>query len=351
MPRLATRSPTYNVAPLSKESCQTCDPLMLDTFRPADMRYVPDRTELRHHVARTLEARAEAVLEEAVAVFPFAGIEGDAAERVALARVILQLLIAAARNGEVDGRGADVIELRELSRQRGLAVSGIFNLAYLIERAALDQLALDESFGSTSEPWPSIEQLVRRASFSVLAAFTELLAREPGDGSVLDGLTTLHTRPVIMAALEKEIQRAERFNHPLALILLDIDRLADINARHGYGAGDRVLERIGIVIRRYFREHDWVARYAGDTFAILLPATQPEHARQLADRMRQTVEQRFELHDYRSEEQIGVTVSVGLVTADSASLSVRAEQLIDAAREALNRAKEAGRNRVEAARV
>ena len=63
--------------------------------------------------------------------------------------------------------------------------------------------------------------------------------------------------------------------------------------------------------------------------------------------MRKTVEQRLELHDYRSEEQVPVTVSVGLLIAESVDQSIRADQLVLEAKEAVNRAKEAGRNRVE----
>jgi diguanylate cyclase (GGDEF)-like protein len=320
---------------------------MMATESATDSAYVPDRTELRQHIARTLDARSDAVVADAVAVFPFAGMEGDPADATELARAVLQLLVAGAREGAIDARSAGVSDLRSLAAARGLAVPLLFSLIYLIERATLDQLALDESFGATSEPWPAIEQLVRRASFHALAAFTEHMDREPGEGGVVDALTTLHTRPVFMAALEKEIQRAERFRHPFSVILFDVDRLADINAKHGYGAGDRVLERIGIVVRNYFRDYDWVARYAGDTFAVLLPATQGEHAQQLADRVRVTVEQRLELHDYRSEEQVPVTVSVGVLIAESVDQSVRAEQLMVAVKDAVDRAKEGGRNRVE----
>ena len=205
----------------------------------------------------------------------------------------------------------------------------LFGLVYVVERAALDELALDESFGATSEPWPALAQIVRRASFDVLAAYAGHLEITPGDKALVDPLTTLHTRPVLVAALEKEIQRAERFGHPFALILMDVDRLADINAKHGYGSGDRVLERLGILLRNYFREQDWVARFAGDAIAVLLPETQREHAELLAERVRTTVEGRMALHDYRSEEQVPVTVSVALVFAESVDPSVRAEQLFE----------------------
>ena len=82
-----------------------------------------------------------------------------------------------------------------------------FGLVYVMERAALDELALDESFGAMSEPWPSIAQIVRRSSFDVLSAFSTNLPMEPGDSPIVDPLTTLHTRAVRLAAPAKEIQR------------------------------------------------------------------------------------------------------------------------------------------------
>ena len=136
--------------------------------------------------------------------------------------------------------------------------------------------------------------MVRRASFDVLRRRSpNTSSREIAPAALIDPLTTLHTRSVFVAALEKEIQRAERFGHPFALILFDVDHLAEINATHGYGAGDRIIERIGITIRNYFRETDWVARTAGDTFAVLLPEIQRVNAERLADRVRNMVRERL----------------------------------------------------------
>jgi diguanylate cyclase (GGDEF)-like protein len=233
-----------------------------------------------------------------------------------------------------------------LLADKGIDARMVFNVLYLTERTALDEIAVDDSFGATSEPWPVLAQMVRRASFDVCGAFTEFLAREVAPAVLVDPLTTLHTRSVFVAALEKEIQRAERFGHPFAIIVFDVDHLAGINATHGYGAGDRILERIGIIIRNYFRETDWVARVAGDAFAVLLPEIQRVNAERLADRVRNMVRERMQLHDHRSDAQIAVTVSAGVLIAESVDKSVRAEQMMIEAKEAVTRAKTAGRNRV-----
>ena len=171
------------------------------------------------------------------------------------------------------------------------------------------------------------------------------------DRALVDPLTTVHTKAVLVAALDKEIQRAERFGHPFALMLIEVDRLSEINEAQGYGLGDRVLERLGILMRKYFREQDWVARFGDDTFAVLMPETQPADAELLAERLRTTVEARMALPDHRSDKQLPVTVSVALVIAESIDSHLRAEHLFDQARAAMQRAKAAGRNRVEKTHV
>lgn len=301
----------------------------------------------RSQTARILELRSEIILNDAVAIFPFAGAESADRNRSAnLADLILQLLTVAIREGELDPRTNRVADLRQLAMDFGLSVRQLFGLVYVMERAALDELALDESSGATTEGWPGVAQIVRRGSFDVLAAVAERITREPDQSALHDSLTALYTRAVLIAALEKEIRRAERFRRPFAMILVDVDRLAEINAKHGYGFGDRVLERIGIVIRNYFREHDWVTRCSEDTFAILMPETVRTNAELLADGLRVTVEERLALRDYRTEAHVKVTVAVAVLISDGQP-SNHAEQVLRQAEDAVARAKQAGGNRVE----
>ena len=115
------------------------------------------------------------------------------------------------------------------------------------------------------------------------------------------------------AVLAKELERAGRFGYPISLILFDVDRLSAINKEHGYGVGDKVLERLGILIRQYFRQHDWVARYCGgfDRRAAVT-RTDAEHADALAERVRATVEERLGFTDHRSDRLVPVTVSAAV---------------------------------------
>ena len=299
-------------------------------------------------MARLVEQRFESIVAQTVAVFPFAGPgTQDKNECARVCEAALQLLQSAIGSGQPDPRDRLVADLRRLAQDRGIGPQQLFGAVYLLERAALDELALDESLSRDADRWLPISQLVRRAACEALGAFAERLVQEPGAGALVDPLTTLHARPVFEAVLDKEIQRAERFGHPFALLLFDVDRLGAINRAHGYGFGDRILERIGIVMRNYFREHDWVARWQEDAFAVLLPETQPEYAVQLAERVRTTVEERLTLRDYRTEQRVAVTVCVAVVVAKTVDASLKVPDLMRLAEQAVHRAKHAGRNRVE----
>jgi diguanylate cyclase (GGDEF)-like protein/excisionase family DNA binding protein len=217
---------------------------------------------------------------------------------------------------------------------------------------AIDELSQDTRVGATTEPWPQASQIVRRAAFDVLGAWTTRLMYTPQQSAIEDPLTTVHTRPVLDAVLPKECCRAERFEHWLSMMLIDIDNLSGINKTHGYGVGDRILERMGILLRAYFRQHDWVARYSEDTIAVLLPETTPADALTLAERTRTMVEERLTFRDYRTEQRAVVTVSVAVTSAralegepiDHVRFTTEAEA-------ALERAKVGGRNRVECVQI
>jgi len=224
----------------------------------------------------------------------------------------------------------------------------LFTFAYLTERTALDELALNDTLGATSEPWPLVAQLVRRASFDVLAAYTERAQLEPSETAIIDKLTTLHTRPLFDAVLAKELERAVRFGASISLILFDVDRLSAINQEHGYGVGDKILERLGILIRQYFRQHDWVARHSEDSIVVLLTRTGADDSSSLAERVRATVAERLGFTDHRSERAVPVTLSAAVINLQVAVGDViDPERLLADAEAAVERAKRQGRNRVE----
>jgi diguanylate cyclase (GGDEF)-like protein/excisionase family DNA binding protein len=165
--------------------------------------------------------------------------------------------------------------------------------------------------------------------------------------TVHDALTTLIASPVFDLALSQEIERAERHKHPVAMVLFDIDDLSQINREHGWGVGDRLLERMGIFARRFFRTHDWVARHDTDAIAVLLPETTLDQAASLATRFRETVQHRLVLQDHHTGATKIVTVSAAAVGADVVQSEIDAAYVMGEAEAAVLRAKLNGRNRVE----
>jgi diguanylate cyclase (GGDEF)-like protein len=309
----------------------------------------PMQDDLREQISSVLIDRMDVVTADTVAIFPYSGAETlDAIYCHRLGLLLAQLLAFAVRDGKLDARGGFVADLHRLIVERALSMERLFTFAYLTERTALDELALNDSIGATSEPWPLVAQLVRRGSFDLLAAYAERMQLEPTEAAIIDKLTTLHTRPLLDAVMAKEVERAGRFGFELSLILFDVDRLSVINQQHGYGVGDKILERLGILIRQYFRQHDWVARHSEDSIAVLLSRTDADNATDLAERVRATVAERLGFTDHRTDRPVPVTLSAAVINiAVAVGDVIDPERLMADAEAAVERAKQNGRNRVE----
>lgn len=307
------------------------------------------RREFRHQVAAALEDRADIMVNDTVAVFPRTGrpaIDVDTCARFST-RLIAALAETIRAQG-MDYRADHVRELFAFWSEQGIPFDPLLELFYLTERTVLDELALEETLGATSEAWPRVAQLVRHASFQLLSALAERLSLEPQVTQLTDRLTTLFTRPVLELVLDRAVKHAVRYGHPISLILLDIDRLAVINDAYGFGVGDRVLERLGILLRKFFREIDYAARMGEGRFAVLLPETQPDDAMLLAEGVRAAVEDRLTFRDHRTDQRIHVTVSGSVSGFAAASAEgVDGDRLFVEAEAALKKAKEQGRNRIE----
>lgn len=320
-----------------------------DDSRVADDTLPLGARDVRQRVSTRLWRRHELIAADAVSTLPFAQPTTLSAEYCGrIAQMVVRILASAVRDGVVDARGGAVAQLRIGVLERGLPTGQLFDLVCLCERAALDDLSAADEIATAGDPWTAVMQLVHRASFHLLAAFVERTQIDIGTAPFTDTLTTLHTWPIFEAVLIKECERAGRFGLPLALILFDVDRLTTINESHGYGVGDRILERLGILIRKYFRQHDWVARHSDDSIAVLLTNADADHAGQLAERVRSTVEERLGFADHRSDELVPVTVTAAVITVPGIGGGVvDPERLLVEAETTMKRAKEQGRNRVE----
>jgi len=106
-----------------------------------------------------------------------------------------------------------------------------------------------------------------------------------------DGLTGLLNHAAFQSALHVEVQRADRLNQPLSLIMLDVDHFKQLNDTYGHPAGDEVLRQVAAVLRHHARPYDVLARYGGEEFVVLLPGTTLESALSVAERLRRAIEQ------------------------------------------------------------
>ena len=159
----------------------------------------------------------------------------------------------------------------------------------------------------------------------------------------IDPLTGIGNRRFLLERAEHEQLRAERFGSPLSVLLLDIDHFKQINDRHGHAAGDETIRKVALACVDSVREIDVVGRYGGEEFVIVLPGTDLEGARELAERLRATISRiTVPGSDGNSFE---LTASVGVATYGPGD---ELEHLLAAADAALYRAKSLGRNRVVA---
>jgi diguanylate cyclase (GGDEF)-like protein len=156
-----------------------------------------------------------------------------------------------------------------------------------------------------------------------------------------DELTGLHNRRFFERELKRESEGARRFGRSLALLVLDVDHFKAYNDTFGDGAGDEALRRVaGHLADAVPRRLDAVARYGGEEFVVLLPETDLEGARLVAERIRASVEQS---DDFRRP----LTLSAGVAVAQGDDCDP--EGLVLRADEALYQAKRDGRNRVRVA--
>ena len=161
--------------------------------------------------------------------------------------------------------------------------------------------------------------------------------------TIIDGLTQAHVKRYLLEALEKEMIRARRHARDLSLIMFDIDHFKKINDFHGHLAGDFVLKELARIVQSRIRRDEVFARYGGEEFAIVLPETNLEGARALAEGLREKLESsKFTFQN----EVIHVTVSIGVATLTDQDRS--SMDLIKHADQKLYDAKRGGRNRVVA---
>jgi diguanylate cyclase (GGDEF)-like protein len=159
--------------------------------------------------------------------------------------------------------------------------------------------------------------------------------------SFKDEVTGLYNRRFFSLRLEEELSRYRRFNHPVSVVLLDLDGFKAVNDEFGHTVGDETLREIAQILMKHSRGINVVSRYGGDEFAVLLVETSKAGARLYADRIREVVSK------YPFSHGKVVTASFGVASLPDDEAGT-AEDLFRAADEALYAAKRAGKNQVAA---
>ena len=159
--------------------------------------------------------------------------------------------------------------------------------------------------------------------------------------SVIDGLTQVYLRRHLMFLLETEIKRLAHKKKPLSILMIDIDNFKHINDEYGHLVGDHILRKLSGILCSNLRQMDFIGRYGGEEFIIVLPETPINVAEGVAERFRKAVMNSvFEIFHRKHK----ITISIGIGILKGKQRTVKA--LVAKADEAMYQAKSTGKNRV-----
>jgi diguanylate cyclase (GGDEF)-like protein len=220
-----------------------------------------------------------------------------------------------------------------LGRRPGMAVSLICaSVAFVLHRPDLPPSPSGLAY------WNALAWLAVYILFAYITSEIQNLYTRERSWSLTDLLTGIPNRRWFFERLEIEKSRARRYDHPLTLAYIDLDRFKEVNDRFGHGAGDKLLGVVARLMRDSVRRADAVARLGGDEFAVLLPDTNTASATAALEKLRSALNAAMEQHHWP------VTVSIGVVTFQPPPESV--QEMINAADRAMYTAKKSGRDRL-----
>ena len=238
-----------------------------------------------------------------------------------------------------DASGFDICrKLKATSETRNIPV------IFLTGASDVDQKVLGFDVGAVDyiqKPFDSAELSARVRAVLRTKRFQDMLAQR----AMIDGLTGLWNRAHFDQRLHEEIAAAQRYDRPMSLIMMDVDKFKNLNDNHGHPFGDEVLQAIGDVLQESARMTDWPCRYGGEEFGFILRETDLEGAIIMAERVRAEIEG-LELRN--KAQAVSVTASFGVVSSTLCMnpVELSSKWVIESADKALYAAKEIGRNRV-----
>ncbi len=233
---------------------------------------------------------------------------------------------------------------------RNLHLPGYVYLIILTARSSLESIVKGFEAGADeylTKPVRQAELLARLKTAARILELEESLKRQNEEMRALsfrDQLTGIYNRLFMLERLPQEIERACRHHHQLSLTMCDIDHFKRVNDLHGHRVGDLVLREFVNCLRAFIRDEvDWMVRYGGEEFLIVLPETGLEAALTVAERLRLAA-LRNKLHI--SGREIQITASFGVSCRDFSIFQnlISGELLIEQADRCLYQAKKEGRN-------
>lgn len=199
-----------------------------------------------------------------------------------------------------------------------------------------------------AHPWGHSETALLKIIADRIAAYIDsvTLYDETRRLAITDELTGVHNHGYFRKRVEEEIKRADRYNRPLSLVMIDVDQFKEYNDIQGHQMGDEVLKGIANTLKRWTRLIDVVSRFGEDEFAVILPETDEEGSMTVARRLKKRIEDTY--FPFESSQPSGcITVSMG--TATFPENAVSAKELIKNAIDALDKAKMKGNTLCSAA--
>jgi len=232
---------------------------------------------------------------------------------------------------EMQAQVAEATDLERLKAEVRVRLDSVVGALDRHKQAEhLRQQSLEQQLDSLTE---------RMRDMEAQAAVIEERMLEQRRLALLDTLTQLPNRQAYDERLQQEYQRWLRYQRPLTLVVCDVDHFKSINDTYGHLAGDKVLRILAKALRSRLRRTDFIARFGGEEFVILMPETGAQEALHAMDEIRIAVEQ---CPFHFREQPVTITLSAGLAVFDA---SASPEIVFERADAALYRAKQAGRNR------
>jgi diguanylate cyclase (GGDEF)-like protein len=257
------------------------------------------------------------------------------------AQILWIVALILQRRKETVGRGQYFVTTGFLMLVAVLAMQGIKSVLHPDEVHYLLKASLVQTLTFLVSPVSTV-----LLSLGLVVMSKERADQRNQDLAMRDELTKLFNRRSVLESLTHHVAMSRRSGLPMSLLIFDIDHFKRVNDTFGHLSGDRVLRELAQTLLTRTREQDVLGRYGGEEFLVILPDTTLQGARRMAEALRKVVEDTpFHAED---GQPLAMTVSVGVSTLNLAS-EQHGDALIGLADQALYRAKQGGRNRVEVA--